>query len=184
MISNLEVHIEPTNNCKILKVIDNSIYNPDITVENAILEVTVPGFSCPVIFNVTPGFVLLLNSSSLEIAPAATYAALLPLPDGVYRLKYSIRPNNQLHVEYHYLRNCQQYSKYAVAVCNFFDKKCTLCDNDSIKLRKDLNWIRDLIEASKLKVEECDDTKEGLELYNEVNRLLIKINKCFNSCKI
>lgn len=183
MISNLEVHIEPTNNCKILKLVDNSIYNPDIAVENAILEVTVPGYTCAVIFNVTPGFTLLLNSSSLEIATAASYAALLPLPEGIYKIKYSIKPNKYLSVEYNYLRNCQQYQRYIAAACQYFDKKCTFCDNDAIKLRKDLIWIKELIDASKFKVEDCDDWHEGLDLYNEANRLLIDINHCFNSCK-
>ncbi len=184
MISNLEVRIEPTNNCKILKVVENSIYNPDITVENAILEITVPGYNCAVIFNVTPGFTLLLNSSTLEIAPAASYATLLPLPEGIYKIKYSIKPNKYLSVEYDYLRNCQQFQKYIVAVCAFFNKKCNLCDSDIVKYRKDLIWIRDLIEAAKFKVEECGDPIEGLELYNEANRLILLINGCFNSCKV
>ncbi len=184
MISNLEVSIVPTNNCKILKVVDNSIYNPNILVENAILEVTLPGYTCPVIFNVTPGFVLLLNSSSLNIAPASNYAALLPLPEGIYNIKYSIRPNNQLFIEYDYLRNCQQFQRYIVACCAFFDKKCTFCDNDVIKLRKDLNWIKELIDAAKFKVEDCGECGEGLELYNEANTLLLKVNNCFNSCRL
>lgn len=184
MISNLEVHIETTNNCKILKVVDNSIYNPDITVENAILEIIVPGYTCPVIFNVTPGFVLLLNSSSLNIATASSYVALLPLPEGIYNIKYSIRPNNQLFIEYDYLRNCQQFQRYIVACCTFFDKKCTFCDNDTIKLRKDLIWIKELIDAAKFKVEDCGECREGLELYNEANTLLLKLNSCFNSCRL
>ncbi len=184
MISNLEVHVETTNNCKILKIVDNSIYNPDITVENAILEVTVPGYNCPVVFNVTPGFVLLLNSSTLNIAVAATYAALLPLPEGIYKIKYSIKPNNQLFIEYDYLRNCQQFQRYVVACCTFFDKKCTFCDNDVIRLRKDLAWIKELIDAAKFKVEECDECGEGLDLYNEANILLLRLNNCFNSCRL
>ncbi len=184
MISNLEVRIEPTNNCKILKVVDNSTYNPDIAVENAILEITVPGYNCPVIFNVTPGFILLLNSSSLEIAPAASYESLLSLPEGIYKIKYSIKPNKYLSVEYDYLRNCQQFARYIAAVCRFFDKKCTFCDEDIKKLRKDLTWIKEVIDAAKFKVEECGDCGEGLELYNEANKLLSEINGCFNSCRL
>jgi hypothetical protein len=184
VISNLEVRIEPTNNCKILKVVDNSIYNPNIVTENAILEITVPGYNCPVVFNVTPGFTLLLNSSNLEIATAASYAALLPLPEGIYKIKYSIKPNKYLSVEYDYLRNCQQFARYITAVCRFFDKKCTFCEEDIIKYRKDLVWIRELIDAAKFKVEECADPIAGLDLYNEANKLILRINGCFDSCRV
>ncbi len=183
MISNLEITIETTNNCKILKVVDNSVYNTDIAVENAILEITVPGYDCPVIFNgLSAGFTLLLNSTTLEIAPASNYSDLLLLPEGIYKIKYSIKPNKYLNVEYNYLRNCQQYQNYISAVCDFFNKKCTLCDDDVKNFRKDLIWIKELIDAAKFKVEECQDCSEGLELYNEATKLLLKLNNCSDSC--
>ncbi len=172
MISNLDIQVEDTNNCKILKLVDNSIYNPDLEVENGIIEVTVPGYDCAVIFEVDKDFTLLLTSASLNIAPFSSYSHLLPLPEGVYSIKYSIKPNSSLYVEYNYLRNCGQKQLYIKSICDTFDSECNRCENDFKESIEKLSWIRQLMAAAKYKVEDCDDPEAGLDLYNEANGLL------------
>ncbi len=178
MISRLALQEVPTNNCRFLRIADNSWYNPNIAVENALLEVTPPGFSCPVVFQVGKLFNTVLNSSLLKIAPASTYADLLPLPDGIYRLKYSIKPKATMQVEYDLFRNCQLTQRYMKAICDLFGEKCDMTKAQFEEQRKKLIWVREMIDASKYMAEECGEPEKAIELYNEANRLINKINDC------
>lgn len=178
MITRLSLQEIPSNNCRFLRIADNSWYNPNIPVTNAILEVTPPGFSCPVVFPVTKLFNTALNSSLLKIAPASSYGDLLPLPDGVYAIKYSIAPNNELYIEYDLFRNCQLTQRYMKSICDLFSEQCDKTSREFAEARRKLIWIKELIDASKYMVEECGQAKKGIELYNEASRLLSDVNGC------
>lgn len=155
-----------------MRLIDNSFYNPSIAVENAIIEITVPGGSCPVAFYTQANFNTVFNSSTLGLLPTTTYNGLVNLPDGVYRIKYSIKPNNLIHEEFDHLRNCQQLQMYYQAVCDLFAQKCDLGKKEFNERLKSLEWIKQLIDAAKSMVEVCDNSVEGLELYDEAKHLL------------
>lgn len=172
MTSNLEIQESPGTSCKVLKLGDASSYNPDITPTDGVLEVTPPGFSCPVEFAVIPGFNIILNSGTLKIAPAVTTADLINLPDGVYKYRYSIAPNDQLYVEYLALRECAILQKYHLQICQLFASRPRITRKDFDVQRRHLIWIKELIDAAKYKVEECHEEHEGIEMYNEANRLL------------
>lgn len=178
MISRLALQDVPSTDCRFLRFIDNSFYNPDIPVENGLLEITVPGYDCAVVFNVDPYFNTVLNSTLLQITNTNLDSQLIPLPEGVYKIKYSINPNSKLFVEYEYLRNCQQLSRYTKAVCNLLADRCDLTKKQFEEKRRELIWIKELIDAAKYMVEEMGECKKGLELYNEANNLLGKLNDC------
>lgn len=171
MISRLEIQEIPAS-CKVLKLIDTSTYNPELDVENAILEVTPPGFSCPVVFTVAQDFSITLNSSTLKIAPAVTQEDLIELPDGIYHYKYSIKPNDKLFVEYSSLRECQLLQKYNHKICELFGLREKVTRRQFEVARRELIWIKELMDAAKYKVEECREEDNGIELYNEATRLL------------
>lgn len=179
MISKLALQEIPSSDCKYLRLVDNSYYNPSLTIANEILEITPPGYDCPVVFNVDHHFNSVFNSTTLNINSSQSGSHLMPLPDGVYHLKYSINPNAALFVEYDLFRNCQLMSRYAQAICKLFSKKCDLSLKQFEESRRDLIWIKELIDASKYLVEECSDIKAGLELYNEAYNLLNNVNKCY-----
>lgn len=172
MTSKLEIQELVGTSCKVLKLGDASSYNPDIDTTDGVLEVTPPGFSCPVEFAVLPGFSITLNSSTLNIAPAVTSEDLINLPDGVYKYKYSIAPNDQLYVEYSSLRECAILQKYYQEVCKLFASRIRVTPKAFQLMRRNLIWIKELIDAAKYKVEECLEEEAGIELYNEANRLL------------
>lgn len=172
-ISRLEIQEIPAS-CKVLKLIDASSYNPQIPVSNGVLEVTPPGFNCPVDFTVSKDFSITLNSSTLQIAPAITQEDLIDLPDGVYAYKYSIQPNDQLFVEYKALRNCQLLQKYYYEVCTLFSEREKITRKEWDERRRRLVWIKELLDASKWKVEECGEVEAGIEMYNEAQRQLDK----------
>lgn len=173
MVSRLEIQEIPAS-CKTIKLIDTSNYNPQILVSNGVLEVTPPGFSCPVDFSVTKDFSITLNSSTLLIAPAITQADLIDLPDGVYYYKYSIQPNDQLFVEYSSLRNCQLLKKYNYEVCELFSQREKITRKEFEYRRRKLVWIKELIDASKMKVDDFGEQQAGIEMYNEAERQLDK----------
>ena len=178
MISKLGIQEIPGNDCKYLRLVDNSYYNPNLTITNEILEITAPGYDCPVVFNVDHHFNTVFNSSLLKINTSQP-THLVPLPDGVYHIKYSINPNAAIFVEYDLFRNCQLQGRYAIAVCKLFSKKCFLPHREFESARKELIWIKELIDASKYIIEESCDIKAGLELYNEAYALLNDVNKCY-----
>jgi hypothetical protein len=178
VISRLEI-VEIPASCKVLKLIDVSTYNSDIPVSNGILEVTPPGFSCGVSFPVDQDFSITLNSSTLKIAPAVLASELIDLPDGIYNYKYSIKPNDQLFVEYASLRNCALLQKYYVAICELFSDRIKDTRKEFEDKRRALIWIKELIDASKYKVDEAAQETQGIEMYNEALRLLNRKNSCY-----
>lgn len=172
MVTRLAIQEIPSGDCRFLRLVDNSCYNADIPVENAILEITVPGASCPVFFYVEKDFNTVFNSSLLSIVSPHVYNGLVNLPEGIYKIKYSIRPNNQIYEEFTYLRNCQQLSTFKAAICKLYslrDKMTSTCFQEH---RRQLFWIKELIDTAKYKVEDCGNEIEGLELYDEANKLL------------
>lgn len=164
-----------------MRVSDSSWYNKKIDVECGTLEVTPPGYTDPVIFNVDEGFSTVLNSSNLKVKKAKVYADLQPLADGVYKIRYSIKPNDSLWVEYEHLRIDNVLKTY-------FEARCALrlqaCEPDSIttdRLSK-LKKIKQYIDFAKSEVEVGHNRARGLELYDFANKLLTKYkNKdCLN----
>lgn len=168
----------PTNDCRILTLCDASSYNPDLTVSNALLEITPPGFSCSVFFEVKPKFQIVLNSSNLKIVPAKTQSQLVCLPDGIYNIKYSIAPNDKQYVEYDFLRNVSQMNNWYKAISKLYHRRNAISKKDFEEKRHELIWIKELIDVAKYKAEECGEAQEAIELYNEANRLLVDFNNC------
>lgn len=178
MTNKLYLQEIPSTDCKFLRLFDSSYYNPEITIENGILEITPPGMSCAVFFDVKPCFHITLNSSNLKIVPAKKQTDLVCLPDGVYKFKYSVNPNCLTAVEYDFLRNTKQTSDIHKAICALYEKRCDLTKRCFEQLREEIIWIKDLSEAAKYKVDECGDSYAGIDMYNEANRLLSDFNSC------
>ena len=178
MTTKLALQEVPSNNCKYLRIADNSWYNPNIPYSNGILEITVPGFSCPIVFDVNKMFNTAYNSSMLKIAPAYSFTDLIALPDGVYNIKYSVRPNDKLFVEYDLFRTCKATTRYMKAICDLLAGKCNLPSKEFEESKRKLLYIKELIDASKYMVEEAQDAPKGIALYNEADRLLNRLNDC------
>lgn len=181
MESKLFLQEIPTNDCRILRFCDSSYYNPDIKVTNALLEITPPGRDCAVTFKLKPNFTIVLNSSNLKLVPARNETQLVCLPDGIYKIRYSINPNAKTYVDYDFLRNTSQMQVFYKAVCNLFDKREKITRKLFEERRAALLWIKELIDGAKYKIEECCDAEMGINMYNEANTLLVEFNNC-KSC--
>jgi hypothetical protein len=173
----LSLEAPDTLNLCILRVIDTSIYNPDMAPRCPQLYVTLPGFVTPVVFDesvISLGFSLNLTACDLEVQTANCGTTYSPLPDGVYIIKYSVSPNETVYVEYNHLRITKALLKIQELLC---DLDINACDPpSSIKQKLDkITEIKRYLDAAKAKVEFCHEPAKGMELYNYAIKMLDKM---------
>ena len=123
MVSQLNLNFPKTTG-KIFILQDRSIYNPKAEIKNCEIEIIRPGYNKANLYKVNPFFNLILNSNLLNITNVKKEEDLVDIPDGIYNIKYSICPNEQLFVEYNYFRISNIYLKYIDKFCaiDFKDK--------------------------------------------------------------
>mgnify|MGYP003619271391 FL=1 len=112
MVSKLNFNIVDTHDFKTLGVVDTSWYNPDITVETPTIEILPPGYTVAA----SPFFMIkalnVYNSNGLGITRASCEEDLVDLPDGLWKIKYSICPNDKLFIEKFFLKTDKIQCKY------------------------------------------------------------------------
>ncbi len=95
----LDFDISTELNTRAFKLTDISVYDTNLDVSNGIIEVVAPGFSYAEIFRVNKDFELILNSNLLHLN-TAQLISIPNLPDGLYKLKYSVSPNAEVNIHY------------------------------------------------------------------------------------
>jgi len=179
----LSLEVPDTMNQGILRVMDTSIYNPIIPVTCPLLEVTLPGFNYSVQFTdpvIEPGFIVNLTACDFGIQTVQCGSVLANLADGIYIIKYSVSPNDQVYVEYNHLRITAALTNYQSILCELDLGTCDPPQQIKDKLNK-LRLINMYLQAAKAKVEFCHNPAEGMQLYNYAVKLLAKM-EC-KSCK-
>jgi len=179
----LSLEVPDTNNCSVFRVVDTSLYSDQIPVTCAKLEITSPGYNEPVVIDVVlatdpqtnnlVNFSYILNGCTLGIQTSGCGDTSERLPDGIYRLKYSVSPNDKVYVEYNYLRVCQTLNKYYNELCKL---EMAACEPDA-DLKADLDELRlikSFIDAAKAKVEQCNELDEGMDLLMYAQKRLQK----------
>jgi len=178
MISQLDIYIEKILNPKLLIVKDCSYYNPDIVVTNAKLEVQYPRSNSYINIPVGKNFSYIINSNTIGLTNSNTHEGLSDLPDGIWTIKYSICPNNELYVEYTFLRNVKQLIKYHNLFCKIEVDKCNR--KQYLEDLKKIREIKDIIDAAQYLADDCGKYEKALELYNHADSLLDEFT---NNCK-
>ncbi len=177
MISQLDFYIEEILNPKVLIIRDASFYNPDIVPTGAQLTVQYPGSDRYVTIPVSTNFTYTINSNTLGITSVLTSEGLVELPDGLWTIRYSICPNDELFVEYTFLRNTKQLIKYYNLFCSLEIQKCNKKEYEK-ELEK-LRLIKQKIDAAKY-LADCEKFTQSLELYDAV---CILLNELTSTCK-
>lgn len=186
MAHSLNLEITDALDCSTLIIRDASVWDPNLPVQNAIIEVQTPLSTCFYSFTVTnscglvPGFGVALSCAQLQLCCMDCLPSSSTLPDGNYNIKFSVDPNLKTMVEFNYFRTCDLTNKYIAAVCHTREMKCDLRpDEYKVKLLA-LRDIKDLIDSSKWSAEECLNVHQALEVYNEAISLLQQFNhdKC------
>lgn len=171
MISQLDIYVDKDLlNPKILTVRDTSYYEEDYEVTGGLLEISYPGSNVIVeIDDVLSGFFQIINSNTLGITNAQTSSNLADLPDGIWTLRYSIDPNDELFVEYTFLRNTLQMVDYVNAYCKL---DIRLCEEKHYKEKLEkLKDIYNLIKAAEYYVDCCRNS-DAIKVYNKASQLL------------
>lgn len=173
----LSLEVLDTNNTKVFRVADTSLYSDELPVDCGLLQITSPGFNQPVNIDVQKGFNLILNGCTLGIQLTGCDNAQL-LPDGIYTIRFSVAPNSSVFVEYQHLRITQTNNLYFKELCKLEMSACEP-DADVKEQLEELSLIKNFIDAAKAKVEYCHDPATGMDLLVYAQKRLLKLaNAC------
>lgn len=162
----LDIIVVPTYNVFNIAIKDASVYPTDPpVVSGATIEIDVPTFGI-VSLPFLVGELNIFTSSNLGISPVGVSE---PLPDGIYRLKYSIAPNNVNYVEKTIMRTDKIQEKFDNA---FMQLDMMECDR-AIKMQSkvDLNSIYFFIQGSIASANTCAEVQSN-KLYIQADRML------------
>lgn len=170
----LDILVIPTYDVLTLGIIDSSTYpNDPPVVISPTIEITVPNFGIAIIPFVVNGFNL-FNSTDLGITQIGNEQ---PLPDGIYKLKYSIAPAYLHFVEKTIIRTEKIQEKFDTA---FLKLDLMECDR-ALKTQAsvDLNSINFFIQGSIAAANNCAEF-ESNKLYKQADHMLNTFLK--NNC--
>jgi hypothetical protein len=171
------VEIIDTSNEDLFKVIDMSKYNPMLPISCPTLVITAPGFETASVHEVDPNFSEVFSACDLEIQIKNCDCEFHTLPDGIYVVKYSVSPHEQLYAEYNHLRLTQVRNRIAQEYCDL-DVNLCFTDKDRREKLMQLKEISAYLDAAKYNIEYCHKTDKGMKIYEYALKQLDKI-----SCK-
>lgn len=170
----LDILVIPTYNTLTLGIADASTYPTSPAVQSPTIEITVPGFGVVVLpFNINDFNIF--NSTSLGLT--AVGDPLLPIPDGIYYLKYSVAPAYENYVSKTIMRVDQLQEKFDQAFMRLDMMECDLAIKTQQKV--ELNTIYFFIQGAIAAANNCaSDTAN--KLYNQASKMLNNFSK--NGC--
>ena len=163
----LDILVINTFNAMTLGIADISTYPTDPpVVTSPTIEITMPGF-LPVALPFVPQDFNVFNSTTLGLTPVGV--ATVPLPDGVYYLKYSVAPAYENYVDKTIMRVDQIQEKFDNAFMKLDMMECDSAIRTQAKVQ--LNSIWYMIQGSIAAANNCAvDTAN--KLYIQANNML------------
>jgi hypothetical protein len=156
-----------TYDTKTLGIADTSVYNTDPpNVSAPTMQITVPGFSSAVAIPFNVNDFNVYNSIVLELS---TFPVINPLPDGIYKMKYSVAPAYLNFVEKNIMRTELIQEKFDSAFMKLDMMECDSAIRTQSKVV--LNSIWYMIQGSIAAANNCAiDTAN--KLYAQANKQL------------
>lgn len=148
---NLDILVIPTYNTKTLGIADISTYPDAPEVQAPTIEITVPGFGL-VSVPFVPNDFNVFNSTILELTSIGD--DLLPIPDGVYTLTYSVTPAFENFVTKTIIRVEQLQEKFDEAFMTLDMMECDMAIKKQSKV--ELNTIYFLIQGAVAAANNCN----------------------------
>lgn len=162
-----------------MRLYDTSHYHDDEIVDNYLIEILPVNKTTWLTFNVAKYFTLVLNSSNLRYKKATESAHLIELPDGIYEIKQSYKPNTNTVIHFYHFRTTSTINKLQGERNKLYNDKCSLSKSEFLVNRDKLRDIEEYIYAAKWMVEECHDKVKGKELFEYAKKLLERYsNEC------
>lgn len=175
----------PDTGCEtVLKISDSSTYGVGLLKDCLRLDIYLPGFATPVYINdLNPLFNLNLSTIDFGLQTVDT-DVLQSLPDGLWKIRFSVSPNDKVYVEYYHLRTTRITNLYYKELCKL---RLSTCEPDSETHQKlhDLRYIKMYIDGAKSKAEYCHSPNQAVEMLAYAEKLLKKYNSgnCCLTCK-
>lgn len=170
----LDIIVVPTYNVNNLAVMDASVYPDDPPlVSGATIDIDVPGFGLVSL----PFYIQELNiftSSNLGISAVGVSE---PLPDGIYKLKYSIAPSTVNYVNKTIMRVDQLQEKFDEAFMTLDMMECDRAIKTQSKVT--LTTINFFIQGAIAAANNCAEV-EANKLYRQADNMLNNFIK--NNC--
>lgn len=180
----LKLTIPETACTTVLRVMDMSVYVDGVAYASPKLEITLPGFTLPVEITTGLAQVFSKNFTAIDMGlQTDADEALRSLPDGLYKVKYSIAPNTTNFVEYYHLRTTSIMNDYYKEICKVQLDACEPTEAQHQKLH-DLRYIKMFIDAAKAKAEYCHAPQQAIEMLVYAEKLLskYKTGSCLTCC--
>jgi len=176
----LSLELPDTNNIKVLRIFDTSLYADGMPVTCGTLQITSPGFNLPNVIEALPNFNLVLNACSLGLQRTGCGEVSQTIPDGIYVINYSVSPNTNVYVEYNHLRTTQTMNRYYNLLANLEMSGCEPSADIKAQL-SELRLIKSFIDAAKAKVEYAHSPEDGMGLFNYAKKRLDRLtSECDN----
>jgi len=174
----LDLNIINTHNIKTIGIADASVYPENFIITSPTLEITPPGYP-KVNLPFVAKSVNIFNSNNLLITNCVLSEALLStLPDGFYKVKYSIQPALTNYVEKSFFRIDSLKCKYTKAHLSI-DIGCEICDSKDAT-KKLLQKVRLLLDGVIASANECDEDS-AMRKYKQAANILKSFKNC--DCK-
>lgn len=166
----LDIAIVETHNPGILAVADVSTYSSGKNIESPFVEISPPGLD-KVGLSFTARSVNIFNSSSLKLTGDGVKPA--PLPDGIYKIRYSIRPEYEHFVERSILRITALKERFDLV----FLQSDPFCGSsrENEKMQRKLDTISFYMQYAISAAATCND-KLAMDLHRKAAKLLDKFN--------
>lgn len=175
----LSLDVSRNHNLRVMRLFDTSNFCEADTIENYIIEILPTNKSTWVTFHVQKNFSLSLNSSNLGYRKVADVEDLRDLPDGIYEIKQSYKPNVHTVVHFYHLRTTTITLKYIELLCNHFKNECKKEESVYTAEAQHLIKIKQYIDAAEYMVGEKHEKECGLRFYNQAVELIKQFeNEC------
>lgn len=163
-----------------MRLFDTSYYCADEKIENYLIEVLPVNKTTWIVFYVAKNFSLVLNSSNLRYKKASDAEHLIDLPDGIYEIKQSFKPNVHTVSHFYHMRTTELTNKIQIQRTKLLSDQCSISREEYFVNRDKLRDIEEFAIAAKWMVEECNDKEKGKEIYEFSKKLLEQYT---NECK-
>jgi hypothetical protein len=177
---NIDVPESQLTEC-IFRIEDHSVYSTLLPYNNPQLVIELPGgiacvtFGAATVPAITQGFALNLNACMFGIQTENCGLKQYPLPDGIYKIEYSVSPNNLLVDQKNILRTVSArlrlrklYAKLDIGSCEPTGETQKRFDT----LEKIDRWLR----VAEILVRDKNDCHRGMQLYTYALSLMSKVD--------
>lgn len=169
MAIKLDINIIPSYNTHTLIIGDATEYPFGAAINNPYLEIVPPGFQ-KVTLIFSPKSLNVYNSNSLNLTDSDCTQSL---PDGIYKIKYSIQPNYEVYTEKSFFKIDQLLELFDSAFLKIGASNCDLTYDKASK--KKLDEIEMFIQSAVSAANKCND-KLAMDLYKMAYKLLKQLN--------